>query len=68
MEEVIQEQPLIIESVKDSSGNPFVLFILSILILALHYVIPLIGTIYSQNETRKWITYWITLLIINKVL
>lgn len=38
------------------------------LILALHYLVPLIGTLYAKQSHRKWIAYWIILLVVNTVL
>lgn len=44
------------------------MFILGVLILALHYLVPLIGTLYAQKSHRKWIAYWVILLVVNTVL
>jgi hypothetical protein len=66
--EAVPEQVVVVEEVKSSEGNPFILFILFVLILAIHYIIPLIGTLYAQKSARKWIAYWVTLLLINSVL
>lgn len=38
------------------------------LILALHYLVPLVGTLYAQKSHRKWIAYWVVLLVVNTVL
>lgn len=37
------------------------------LTLAIHYLIPLLGTIYSKSQYNKWIAYWILLLALNAV-
>lgn len=61
------EQVVIVEEVK-SDGNPFILFIFFLLTLAIHYLIPLLGTIYAEKQSKKWIAYWIILLPLNYIL
>jgi hypothetical protein len=45
-----------------------VLFIFFVLTLALHYLLPLLGTLYAETHPRKWIAYWIILLPLNYLL
>jgi hypothetical protein len=62
----VSEPIVAVEEERSSSdGNPFILFILFTLTLAIHYLIPLLGTIYSKSHFNKWIAYWILLLALN---
>jgi hypothetical protein len=46
--EAASEQVVAVEETR-SEGNPFILFIFFLLTLALHYLLPLLGTLYAQN-------------------
>lgn len=60
---------IIVEEVAvKSEPSSFLLFLIFIPTFLIAYVLPLLATIYSKENARKWIFYWIMILIANLIL
>jgi len=60
VENVVEDNPT-------SDDNIFVLALLFLPTLLIVYIIPLLGTIYSKTSARKWISYWVSVLLLNNI-
>jgi hypothetical protein len=56
------------ETVSDAGPNNFVLFLIFVPTFIIAYLVPLLATIYSKNNSKKWIFYWLSLLAANYLL
>lgn len=52
----------------DSEPSSFILFLIFLPTLLVAYVIPFLATIYSRNNAKKWIFYWISIFLASIVL
>lgn len=61
-------EPVVTETVADAGPNSFVLFLIFVPTFIVAYLVPLLATIYSKNNAKKWIFYWLSLLAANYLL
>ncbi len=57
-----------VEGAVESGPNGFLLFLIFVPTLLVAYLIPLLATIYSKNNSKKWIFYWLALILTQVVL
>lgn len=58
----------VVAEVAESGPNVFLLFLIFIPTFLVAYLIPLIATIYSKNNAKKWIFYWLALILSQLIL
>jgi hypothetical protein len=59
---------VVTETVAESGPNSFILFLIFVPTFIVAYLVPLLATIYSKNNAKKWIFYWLSLLAANYLL
>lgn len=47
----------------DNGPNSFLLFLIFLPTFVVAYLIPLLATLYSKINARKWIFYWLGILL-----
>lgn len=62
------ESVVVVEEVESNESSGVLLFLLFIPTFALVYLVPFLATIYARQNARKWIAYWIIVLILNYLL
>lgn len=61
-------EPVVTEIVEESGPSSFVLFLIFVPTFLVAYLVPLLATLYSKNNAKKWIFYWLSLLAANYLL
>lgn len=56
------------EEAVESGPNSFILFLIFLPTFLIAYLIPFLATLYSKNNARKWIFYWIAIILASLVL
>ena len=56
------------EQVTESGPSSFLLFLIFIPTFVIAYLIPFLATIYSRSNAKKWIFYWLSLILANLIL
>jgi type II secretory pathway component PulF len=62
------ELPPASEEVVESGPSVILLFLIFIPTFLVAYVIPFLATIYSRHNAKKWIFYWIAIILASLVL
>lgn len=60
--------PEVVAEALESGPNGFLLFLIFVPTFLVAYLIPFLATIYSKNNAKKWIFYWVTLILTQVVL
>lgn len=57
-----------VEQASESGPNSFVLFLIFVPTFLIAYLIPFLATIYSKSNAKKWIFYWVSILLASFIL
>lgn len=56
------------EEAAESGPNSFLLFLIFLPTFLVAYLIPFLATLYSKTNARKWIFYWVAIIVVSLVL
>lgn len=62
IEPAFMETVALTELADDVQTNSLVLLLIFVPTIAIAYVVPMLATFLSKNNTKKWIFYWLGLL------
>ena len=61
-------EPVIAEQASADGPSSFVLFLIFLPTFLVAYLIPFIATVYSRSNAKKWIFYWVSILLASFIL
>jgi len=61
-------EPVATETVVEGGPSSILLFLIFVPTFIFAYLVPFLATLYSKHNAKKWIFYWLSLLVANYLL